>query len=116
VVALLACAGLRCGSAPTARAVPEPVASAEPPVERADGCRRDIPDCSAACALRETKHLEFIDWYDRRCAAVILGKNPDTAAGTEPAPRREAPERSDDCNPPYSFNAEGIKIWKRECL
>lgn len=51
-----------------------------------DDCRRDIPDCSAACALRATHHLEFIDWYDRRCAAVILGKNPDKAAGVAPPP------------------------------
>ncbi len=49
-----------------------------------DGCRRDIPDCSAACSLRVTHHTEFIDWYDRRCAAVILGKNPDKAAGAAP--------------------------------
>jgi hypothetical protein len=59
------------------------VVAAEP---QEDGCRRDIPDCSAACALRATHHTEFIDWYDRRCAAVILGKNPDKAAGVAPPP------------------------------
>jgi hypothetical protein len=53
---------------------PRPEAST---TEHADACRDDIPDCAAACALRETKRLEFIDFYERRCATVILGKNPD---------------------------------------
>ncbi len=70
-----------------------------------DSCQRDIPDCSAACSLRETNHLEFIDWYDRRCAAVILGKNPDKVAGKEPPQSTDAsadpthttaPPRTDD--------------------
>lgn len=65
---------------------PVPVASASvaPDVPPPDDCRRDIPDCSAACALRATNHLEFIDWFDRRCAAVVLGKNPDKVAGKAP--------------------------------
>src|SRR5580693_8246446 len=67
---------------------------ASPP--RADDCHRDIPDCSAACALRETNHLEFIDWYDRRCAAVVLGKNPDTVAGVEPPDSGPPRQREDD--------------------
>ncbi|CAN5274815.1 hypothetical protein BH09MYX1_BH09MYX1_02570 [soil metagenome] len=58
---------------------PAPVAA---PVATADSCRREIPDCAAACGLRETGRLEHIDWFDRRCAAVILGKNPDKAIGT----------------------------------
>lgn len=66
----------------TAPAPSAALAVEDPP---ADDCRRDIPDCSAACALRATNHLEFIDWYDRRCAAVILGKNPDKVAGLAPA-------------------------------
>jgi hypothetical protein len=47
------------------------------PVPRGEACRDDVPDCVAACALRETRRLEFVDFYERRCAAVILGKNPD---------------------------------------
>ncbi len=47
------------------------------PVAHVDACRDDIPDCAAACALRETSRRDFLDFYDRRCAAVILGKNPD---------------------------------------
>ena len=51
--------------------------------QHTDACRDDIPDCAAACALRETSRRDFIDFYDRRCAAVILGKNPDKV---EPPP------------------------------
>lgn len=46
-----------------------------------DGCHADIPDCAAACALRETGRTDHLDWFDRRCAAVVLGKNPDKAVG-----------------------------------
>jgi hypothetical protein len=59
-----------------------------PEAQHADACRNDIPDCAAVCALRETHRGEFIDFYERRCASVILGKNPErvelrvTAAGT----------------------------------
>jgi hypothetical protein len=56
----------------------QPTIAAPAAVEHhADACRDDIPDCAAACALRETGRAEFTDFYDRRCAAVILGKNPD---------------------------------------
>lgn len=58
-----------------------PVASNVPPAPTADSCHREIPDCAAACSLRETGRLEHIDWFDRRCAAVVLGKNPDKAVG-----------------------------------
>jgi hypothetical protein len=69
---------------PSQAATPAPPATALASEPQDDGCRRDIPDCSAACSLRATHHTEFIDWYDRRCAAVILGKNPDKAAGAAP--------------------------------
>ena len=106
---IAAVAALGCQPQPLApRAIP--VSHPEPPAEHADDCRRDIPDCSAACALRETNHLEFIDWYDRRCAAVILGKNPDKTAGVEPP----VPPKS--CDPPFTLDAQGVKIWKRDCL
>jgi hypothetical protein len=59
---------------------------------REDACRRDIPDCEAACALRETNRNDYIDWFDRRCAAVILGKNPDKAIGQLPPETRDALE------------------------
>lgn len=47
------------------------------PAARGESCRDDVPDCVAACALRETRRMEFVDFYERRCAAVVLGKNPD---------------------------------------
>ena len=53
---------------------------------RADACRDDIPDCAAACALRETHRGDYVDFYERRCAAVILGKNPDKIEPLEPTP------------------------------
>ena len=98
---LIACAALFAFACePVAPTQPSPVVSAsvaaDPPA--ADDCRRDIPDCSAACALRATNHLEFIDWYDRRCAAVVLGKNPDKVAGVAPDADASAAAspRSDD--------------------
>jgi hypothetical protein len=69
--------------------------------EAEDDCRRDVPDCSAACALRATHHLEFIDWYDRRCAAVILGKNPDKVAGILPPNYNPDASRDDLAPNPY---------------
>jgi hypothetical protein len=61
------------------RATPETTAGVQAPVAtpRADPCRDDIPDCAAACALRETGRRDYLDFYDRRCATVMLGKNPD---------------------------------------
>ncbi len=59
-----------------ARTDAPPVISTPAP-QHADSCHDDIPDCAAACSLRETGRREFIDFYERRCAAVILGKNPD---------------------------------------
>jgi|GEM_PF-5873781 len=69
-----------CVSAPAASA-PVPIVAAPVRAEREDDCHRDIPDCAAACALRETGHTEHVDWFDRRCAAVVLGRNPDKAVG-----------------------------------
>ena len=34
--------------------------------------------------------LEYVDWFDRRCAAVRLGKNADKTLGTEPPPAASA--------------------------
>ena len=72
-----------CTPAPVVTQAPPVVATPEPPV-RADDCHRDIPDCAAACALRETGHTEHLEWFDRRCAAVVLGRNPDKAVGYAP--------------------------------
>ncbi len=85
VRALFAFALLACEPALPTQPAPAMSASVAVVDSPPDDCRRDIPDCSAACALRATNHLEFIDWYDRRCAAVILGKNPDKTAGIAPA-------------------------------
>ena len=91
-------------SAASAAAVttPEPTAVEAQPAPRGDACQRDIPDCSAACSLRETNHLEFIDWYDRRCARGdprqkpgqdLAGVAPPDDAGVVVAPR---PRKADD--------------------
>ena len=68
---------------PAAAPAPAPTVAAAP---SADACQREIPDCAAACSLRETGRLEHIDWFDRRCAAVILGKNPDKVVGPPDGP------------------------------
>lgn len=88
LLALLACqpAATQTSSAQVSApaGLDETTASGAP---KGDACNRDIPDCAAACALRETGRLEHIDWFDRRCAAVVLGKNPDKAVGyLQPAP------------------------------
>ena len=63
-------------------ATPSPQASAPKP----SGCREDMADCAAACALRETARAQYVEWFDRRCAAAILGKDPDVVAGANPPP------------------------------
>jgi|SRR6185437_16908129 len=65
---------------------PAVVAAPSDTQPRADACRDDIPDCAAACALRETHRSDYVDFYERRCAAVILGKNPDKIEPLEPTP------------------------------
>jgi len=107
--------------APPAHVAAVPVASAQPqPTSRGDACQHDIPDCEAACALREVGRLDHIDWFDHRCAAVVLGKNPDKAVGyVPPAPAdadASAPPEPSSCDPPYSLGPDGHKVWKRECF
>jgi hypothetical protein len=106
----------------------QPVVTPTPPAAvvaapaRGDACQSDIPDCEAACALREMHRTEHLDWFDRRCAAVVLGKNPDKAVGYVPPepvdvvrtpPRPASPA---DCEPPYTLDSAGRKKWKRECF
>jgi hypothetical protein len=120
LVLLVACQVPAAPAAPTA-AAPGPAASVEPTPELGDGCRTDIPDCEAACALRETHRTGHLDWFDRRCAAVVLGKNPDTAVGSLPPPPREpsptpTSTATSTCEPPYVLDANGRKKWKPECV
>jgi len=79
-------------------------AAPDPSAPRAEACRDDIPDCVAACALRETRRTEFIDFYERRCAAVILGKNPEKVVEQlQPTPYATAsPSASGEPFPPES--------------
>ena len=95
-------------------------ASIQPALALGDACQNDIPDCEAACALREVHRLDHIDWFDRRCAAVVLGKNPDKAVGYVPPAidvvDASAPTVQVSCEPPYSLGPDGIKTWKRECF
>jgi hypothetical protein len=74
VLGLLALLPLAC-EPPVAK--PVAIVDTSGPPARAEACRDDVPDCVAACALRETRRMEFVDFYERRCAAVVLGKNPD---------------------------------------
>ena len=101
--------------APSTATAPGPTASVEPTPELGDACRTDIPDCEAACALRETHRTGHLDWFDRRCAAVVLGKNADTAVGSVPPPPVE-PAPTSTCAPPYTLDANGRKKWKPECV
>ena len=94
-------------TAPTASA---PAASVEA-APRGDACQSDIPDCEAACALREVHRTDHLDWFDRRCAAVVLGKNPDKAVPPEPVDASPV-----TCDPPYTLDAQGRKTWKRHCF
>ncbi|HEY1954142.1 MAG TPA: hypothetical protein VGH28_00970 [Polyangiaceae bacterium] len=71
---LLACACV--ASPPPPPPPPPPLAHAG---TRPSDCREDIPDCVAACALRETSRTVYLEWFDRRCATVVLGRNPDRA-------------------------------------
>jgi hypothetical protein len=109
--------------APVEHVAATPVASSQPTAARGDSCQHDIPDCEAACALREVHRLDHIDWFDRRCAAVVLGKNPDKAVGyVAPEPDLDASIEAAQahepvsCDPPYSLGSDGHKIWKRECF
>jgi hypothetical protein len=119
VVVLLAFTG--CQPRTQAAVVAAPVDTAP---AHADSCRDDIPDCAAACALRETHRTDFIDFYDRRCAAVILGKNPDKVELLQPTPYGSAAPPAASSNvefppdaraplslqppPPQRFNPEAI--------
>lgn len=77
---------------PEGTAAPTMAPTSAPTVPHAtDGCHADIPDCAAACALRETGRSDHLDWFDRRCAAVVLGKNPDKAVGPPPGLATAAP-------------------------
>ncbi len=80
VIALVACEPPQTQSV---TAAPETAA-------RGEACRDDIPDCVAVCALRETHRNDFVDFYERRCAAVILGKNPDKVEPLQATPYASA--------------------------
>jgi len=67
--------------------------SVAPP--KPSGCREENADCAAACALRETSRAQFVEWFDQRCAAAILGKNPDVVVGANPPPPVKAAELLD---------------------
>jgi hypothetical protein len=108
-----------CDVPPARVTTPTTSASAEPTAARGDTCQHDIPDCEAACALREVHRLDHIDWFDRRCAAVVLGKNPDKAVGYVTPAESDAsvpPPEPVSCDPPYSLGSDGHKQWKRECF
>lgn len=74
VIGLVALLAFAC-EPPAAK--PVAIVDTSGPPARGEACRDDIPDCIAACALRETRRMEYVDFYERRCAAVVLGKNPD---------------------------------------
>jgi hypothetical protein len=116
-IILVACQPVATAPSTPARA---PVATVEETPARGDACQSDIPDCEAACALREVRRTAHLDWFDRRCAAVVLGKNPDKAVGyVPPTPVEVVPTprpSTVDCEPPYTLDTTGRKKWKRECF
>lgn len=105
---------------------PAPSAPASVATVHGDACMKDIPDCEAACAMREANRTQHLEWFDRRCAAVVLGKNPDKAVGytpptidgtSPPPPSKHAPATtSADCDPPFSYSTDGVKMWKLDCV
>jgi hypothetical protein len=108
---LVVCA---CEPVAVSPAQPTPIASIETTPVRGDACQHDIPDCEAACALREVHRTEHLDWFDRRCAAVVLGKNPDRAVPMPSA--RPIDTALPTCEPPYTLDDDGRKHWKRDCF
>lgn len=78
----VALALIACEPPPTQTITSAPTANAS----HGEACREDVPDCVAVCALRETHRTEFVDFYERRCAAVILGKNPDKVEQLQATP------------------------------
>lgn len=99
--------------APTHAHAPAPSSAPSAPV--GDACQVDIPDCEAACAMREAHRTQHLEWFDRRCAAVVLGKNPDKAVPA-PAPSASATARRPDCDTPFYYDSTGVKKWKLDCL
>lgn len=88
LVALLIVASCQPAAAPQAQVSPP---DAGTPAPRSDSCREDIPDCSAICALRETGRTAYLDFFQRRCTAVLQGKNPDKIqTDLEPTPYVDA--------------------------
>lgn len=84
---ILALGSCQPAAAPPPGTSPEAGASAP----RTEACREDIPDCSAICALRETGRTAYLDFFERRCAAVMQGKNPDKiTTDLEPTPYFDA--------------------------
>ena len=75
---------------PVSRVAATPSVAEDSPRAPVDSCVRSSPDCAAACALRELDQLEFVDWFDRRCAAVTRGKNADKTEGNQPPPAPSA--------------------------
>lgn len=94
------------------------MASVAPVPTTGDACQVDIPDCEAACAMRESHRTQHLEWFDRRCAAVVLGKSPDKAVATDadggvaPAATAKRP----DCDTPFYYDPTGVKKWKLSCV
>jgi hypothetical protein len=89
----VALAGLLLAASCQPAAAPQPPAppDAGATAPRSDSCREDIPDCSAICALRETGRTAYLEFFERRCAAVLQGKNPNKiTTDLEPTPYVDA--------------------------
>jgi hypothetical protein len=48
-------------------------------------------------------------------AAIPTGAVPTTTPSLSAVPRTAAPKKP-NCNPAYTYDAQGTKIYKRECL
>ena len=114
----LVIAACACEAAPLPVSHVATAASVAPASTVGDACQTDIPDCEAACAMREAHRAQHLEWFDRRCAAVVLGKNPDRAVASD-ADGGVAPAttvKHADCDTPFYYESTGVKKWKLSCV
>jgi serine/threonine-protein kinase len=91
-------------SAPSASATPVPMAASVPLLEETPGDSRDLPDASAAKEPAPTPASK---------PAVATASSPPVQPPPPPQPRATPGSL---CNPPYYFDARGVRIFKTECL
>jgi len=98
---------------------PAPLHSS-PPIATMDPSPAALPSVTASSATASGK--DEVDAAVRSASSLNLGAAPapveTVAARPRPTVTAIAPPApaAPNCDPPYTFNADGKKIWKRECL